>query len=69
MRGRVGFERRTALPTTLTIANSDIERDESSVRDTLLGLGRRGGYVTHIERGADALMLRARVPEGAVEQS
>jgi prephenate dehydrogenase len=66
--GRVEFERRTALPTTLTIAPADVARDDASVRDTLLDLGRRGGYVTHIERGADALMLRARVPEAA-EQS
>ncbi|HEY1737431.1 MAG TPA: prephenate dehydrogenase/arogenate dehydrogenase family protein [Acidimicrobiia bacterium] len=68
VQGRIEFERRTALPTTLTIDNADIERDDGSVRDTLLALGRRGGYVTHIEQSADAMMLRARVPEAAVGQ-
>ena len=63
VRGRVEFERRTALPTTFTIADAELERDPEALSERLLSLGRRGGYITHIERRSDELMLRARVPD------
>jgi prephenate dehydrogenase len=60
--GRIELEQRTADATTLTFRDADIADEASTARDELLAVGRRGGYVTHIERRDGATTIRARVP-------
>jgi prephenate dehydrogenase len=64
VRGRVELETRTATATTLDLPGLG-DPSDNRARDALLALGRRGGYLTHIERAGDpghATTVRARVP-------